>query len=116
MKKKVKQLWVEAPRSGEYKQGANGLKMDDTFCCLGVLCDLHAKEKNKQWAEPKYQNFASYLGMTAVLPPEVQKWAGLDRANPVLKSPKHGFDEELSILNDGGATFQQIADVIEAQL
>jgi hypothetical protein len=47
----VKQKWLEALRSGKYKQGRYGLRHTvdntdlngekyDAFCCLGVLCDV----------------------------------------------------------------------------
>ena len=35
--KKVKNQWLEALRSGEYKQGWGALKSHDRYCCLGVL-------------------------------------------------------------------------------
>ena len=40
MKPEIKKQWVQALRSGEYKQGRGQLKQGATFCCLGVLCDL----------------------------------------------------------------------------
>lgn len=40
MKPALKTKWVEALRSGGYKQGFGQLKRDDAFCCLGVLCDV----------------------------------------------------------------------------
>ncbi len=41
MNRELKKRWVEALRSGQYKQGQKQLRPDaDTFCCLGVLCDL----------------------------------------------------------------------------
>lgn len=50
MDPKWKAKWVEALRSGEYKQGRHSLK--DTldpkgpkYCCLGVLCDIHTSVK-----------------------------------------------------------------------
>lgn len=36
--------WVEALRSGKYTQGKGHLHVDDKFCCLGILCDLAAKD------------------------------------------------------------------------
>ena len=37
--------WINALESGEYKQGKHNLRTnDDTFCCLGVLCDIAVKE------------------------------------------------------------------------
>jgi hypothetical protein len=36
--------WIEALESGEYQQGYGALRQDnnegDTYCCLGVLCDV----------------------------------------------------------------------------
>ena len=43
MKKEIADKWVEALRSGKYKQGKSALKKDDSFCCLGVLCDIIGK-------------------------------------------------------------------------
>ena len=40
MNKALKAKWIAALRSGDYKQGQNFLAADDTFCCLGVLCDV----------------------------------------------------------------------------
>ncbi len=41
MNKAAKKRWVEALRSGEYKQGFDAMLADDgTFCPLGVLCDI----------------------------------------------------------------------------
>ena len=59
MKEKIKTLWTEALRSGEYAQGREQLKTDapantghkDKFCCLGVLTDLYCKDKGVSWEE-----------------------------------------------------------------
>lgn len=41
MEKALKAKWIEALRSGKYKQGRNVLRSsNDRFCCLGVLCDI----------------------------------------------------------------------------
>jgi hypothetical protein len=37
--------WTCKLRSGEYKQGRNGLKKGDRFCCLGVLGDILYPER-----------------------------------------------------------------------
>ena len=37
----IKQKWVAALRSGDYKQGRGYLRtIDNEYCSLGVLCDL----------------------------------------------------------------------------
>lgn len=40
MKKALAMKWVEALRSGKYKQGARYLKKNGRYCCLGVLCEI----------------------------------------------------------------------------
>jgi hypothetical protein len=39
--KENRRRWVEALRSGRYRQGHSVLRGgDDTYCCLGVACDI----------------------------------------------------------------------------
>lgn len=41
MKVKYKKRWLEALRSGEYRQTTGSLTDDEgAFCCLGVLCEI----------------------------------------------------------------------------
>ena len=51
MKPEIKKLWVDALRSGEYKQAREVLRTNGgtSFCCLGVLTDLYCKSNNKAW-------------------------------------------------------------------
>ena len=48
MNQELKQKWIDALRSGKYKQGTGRLKQiingESTFCCLGVLCDVAGLE------------------------------------------------------------------------
>ena len=42
----LKMKWVDALRSGKYKQGHTVLRdKNDNYCCLGVLCDI----SNAKW-------------------------------------------------------------------
>lgn len=45
--KAIRQAWVKALLSGDYKQDQSYLKTDDGYCCLGVLCNLEGVE----WSE-----------------------------------------------------------------
>lgn len=112
MNKKIKAKWVKALRSGKYKKGIGALKTDEgKFCCLGVLCDLHAKEKGRKWEKDSVGN-PEYLGELGLLPPMVANWAGLrETEDPETKGTK------LSEWNDDlGAGFKKIANMIEAEL
>jgi hypothetical protein len=46
MDAEIKAKWVQALRSGEFKQGVAKLHdpQDNTFCCLGVLCKVMGAE------------------------------------------------------------------------
>ena len=45
MNQEIKQKWVEALRSGKYKQTTYVLRREDSYCCLGVLCDIAGRGK-----------------------------------------------------------------------
>jgi hypothetical protein len=100
--------WVKALRSGKYKQGnlvLHNLKTD-SFCCLGVACDLATKEGV----------FTSGItimddGAGVTLPRAVQKWLRLSTTAGKFKS-----GQSLVGLNDKeNFTFPQIATVIESE-
>jgi hypothetical protein len=122
MDKRVKALWIDALRSGEYKQGAAYLrKKDDTYCCLGVLCDLAVKdgvavEWSGEWTGVAYvaRDNASGRRPTTALPPVVSEWAGLTKWGDDALEPREALD--LTGLNDNGMPFGEIADVIERNL
>lgn len=122
MDARIKKLWVAALRSGNYKQGRGKLRMDSSFCCLGVLCDLHAKETGKgSWkemdaSEGVYEYCAeTHIPGMCIPPSSVYAWAG-------LVGPSHqrvfidGKPRELENHNDAGKTFEEIAKAIEEQL
>lgn len=107
MKKSVKKKWLEALRSGEYKQGRKCLRQtvqgETKHCCLGVLSELYNNTSeginNPQLLEIDEQPFA-YPHF------KVMEWAGID------------FDvvETLATKNDYKKSFYFIADWIEKNL
>ena len=109
MNQEIKTKWVAALRSGEYTQAKGKLKIEESFCCLGVLCDLHSKEKTIEW------NKELYLEATGMLPEAVKEWANIDSSNgnPVIINKK---SQTLAWHNDENSTFLEIADAIENQL
>lgn len=114
MNPKIKAKWVAALRSNEYKQGTRQLRTaGNSFCCLGVLCNLHAQahpEIAARQARP-----GAYMGRSGIAPVAVRDWAGL--LNCAGDSVHiNGVLKELASHNDNGATFAQIAYAIEAQL
>ena len=100
---KIKEKWLEALRSGKYRQTRGKLKSrNGAFCCLGVLCDIQGAKwiwKNK---------FYSTNGDEALPPKEFS--AGIsDIDMPLLTSRNDGSGHKKH-------SFVQIADYIEANL
>ena len=108
MNPKIKARWLKALRSGRYKQAKGQLRKADSFCCLGVLCDLARKSKINKWDGEFFD------GIEDVPPMSVWNWAGLMGPNPVVMTRKG--PETLSALNDRGVKFSTIANYIEKSL
>ena len=114
MNKRIKKLWVAALRSGEYTQGRGRLRnRADEFCCLGVLCNIHAQEHPEIAAAQRTS--LEYMGSYAQLPKAVVRWAGLE-TSPGTCVRIAGNLNFLAVYNDRGVSFSQIADAIEEQL
>ena len=125
----VKQQWIAALRSGEYKQGRWALRTDSGYCCFGVLCDLYAKAHPKAYWHDEQNTFipdsSTPKWSAAELPPEeVFAWSGNNYGvsgwvvdiDPA-KTPNSGEPQHLDTLNDTFLySFDQIADIIEEQL
>ncbi len=112
MKARVKKLWVDALRSGDYKQCRGQLRRDDTFCVYGVLCNLHAQAHPEIAAVQKHKS--EYMGNVSMIPGEVLKWANLTCFVQVkIEKTKAGLAYQNDHLR---RTFAQLANAIEAQL
>lgn len=125
MKPEIKERWLTALRSGEYRQGTGQLRSEkdgDLFhCCLGVLCDLFVKEKNDPNIGWKIDEVFDNITFTnghdsepATLPSSVKEWAEINEDNPLIDV--NGMQDSIAAYNDDGGTFEEIAAIIEKQL
>lgn len=119
-KRRIRKL-VDALRSGKYKQTTGALRHGDSFCCLGVACDLHSKATKIPWMENHFVG-PKYLGSGGDLPTPVARYYGFDRvehqpddgpSNPTLM-PRATKEKTSAVdINDDGASFKRIATLFE---
>jgi len=113
MNPEIKARWVAALRSGEYKKTTGKLRAKGGFCCLGVLCNLHAQDHPEIAAKQKKKG--EYMGQAELLPWTVRDWAGLSSSGGG-QVRIDGCRDTLANHNDNGVSFKQLADAIEEQL
>ena len=121
MNPKVKNIWVKALQSGEYKQTVGILckevQGERKYCCLGVLTDLFTKEFPGKLEETKLRNgniqYSDGAGFhSAFLPAVVVEWAELELQSPIVMYQNTRM-VELSSLNDNNHSFTEIAMIIK---
>ena len=138
MKKNIMEKWVKALRSGKYKQGKGYLnRYNDTFCCLGVLCELY--NNHLIWSDQEgikrshvWEYWYNYDGLDSSLPKCVMEWAGISTSYGDFNNNQYLFEDmnkeehlfSLAQYNDGAdpnnvfvttgkpKTFNEIADII----
>lgn len=96
MRNAVRQRWLKALRSGEYKQGGRFLCLEDgSMCCLGVLYDIEFDGYWELVEETEYRrghytidgtrsglsdDFADSVGLDIFEHEYMMRWADNDRS------------------------------------
>lgn len=116
MNQEYKTKWINALRSGEYKQGKGALRnTHDKFCCLGVLYDIATK------TEPEKYSWISRENDNHKLIPNIDPDGGICLP-PIFAEEIDitigGYINGISLwnMNDNeGKSFTEIADIIERE-
>lgn len=135
MHQEVKRRWVNALKSGGYKQGRGALHRPKTatpsgeaeYCCLGVLCELAVAEgiavrelRGDTYVYLSAEDVSDWA--SGDLPTAVAEWAGLPARDPKVLAPRRTVATYLSALNDDqdskgrSFTFAQLASSIDRSL
>ncbi len=105
--------WVEALRSGKYVQGRGGLRdnKNNTYCCLGVLCDLIENAEQRWFIYEPDQHGSESAYMKFGDPKDAESNGSYA---PSYVWPLDGLSGQayLAGMNDAGASFETIADKI----
>lgn len=112
MKRSERDAWLEALRSGKYNQTKGHLKRRDSYCCLGVLCDLDGVHWVPRPGHP--QLFEFFEGTPYSEQPIA--WYGTISNERARKAGIADFTAHLISMNDAGSSFAQIADWIESNV
>lgn len=85
--------WIDALESGRYRRGVGQLRQWNgsrtIFCCLGVLCDLAAKDGGEQWSGEYFQ------GSPYGLSEQMAQFMGIDE-DQLCKLVTMNDDDKLS--------------------
>ncbi len=102
MNPEYKQKWIEALRSGKYKQCKETLFDGVGYCCLGVLCEIGGLTRN----ESIYSDEIGY------------KSEGELSISHLNRFGLHGSEQShlIDMNDDCNKNFLEIADYIEANL
>lgn len=104
-----KRLWLEALRSGKYKQtkgtlGRKNLDGSASYCCLGVACEVFGPGLGDERADRRLPVAGEKRESTC-------KWPSFNsytRQGLVL--------ERVMLANDEGTSFSEIANILEVML
>lgn len=117
--KEAIQKWIKALRSGQYKQGYYRLRNynkdgEDTFCCLGVACDVLKEDLSGEWDiingdDYMFKVSDNQFHGKQYMPDVVVEYLGLS---------EEFLNDNLSGLNDGepSFSFEEIANEIEKEV
>jgi hypothetical protein len=115
-----KSEWVKRLRSGAYKQGTAFLRSAaDQYCCLGVACEINVERGKGAWElnPPGQPTPPDAGGVIYLYNDGTEQRAGTLPASMRRQINLDPYPEGLLTgLNDAGATFEQIADFIDANL
>jgi hypothetical protein len=94
----------------KYKQGRDRLKSDDSYCCLGVACEVYHLTTHKgRWTDDRFFTEHSVGGSQATLTTDVSDYFGFSSPNPLITKTI-----EATTANDGKKwTFEKIAAAVE---
>jgi len=126
--KTLKNKWIKALTGGKYKQTKGSLRRGNSYCCLGVFCDIvKGKSKWNRFIGTSY----SLMDQEGILPATITSKYFPNNSNTVFlkketisKMKNKALSKRivrycssdtvtLAGLNDRGFTFKEIAEVIK---
>ena len=122
MDQRIKELWVSALRSGEFRQCKGYLSKNDQYCALGVLSVLALLEGVCTFSETK--GVGRFDNRKFTLSFNVMRWADISQDDERYLDPEEhkvkisykGIITTVIDLNDKGLSFTELASLIEKNI
>lgn len=112
MDDKLKKKWIDALRSGKYKQTTGALRRQSDnevgYCCLGVLCEVAGLERIGNYYSSRHFRMEGSITDTSL-----QREWGLDKKVVHLGENAELQDKLVALNDDSEKSFEQIANYLE---
>jgi hypothetical protein len=119
---------AKALESGKYSQCRGSLRENNSYCCLGVACDLYRHtikhtRKRAAWSKNPDGTRYMFLGESDFAPLAVAKWFGwrhligfLGENDLLGENDPMMAGQRMSVRNDHGQSFKRIGTAIRAEM
>lgn len=116
-REELRRQWVAALRSGEFTQTRGYLCHKGRYCCLGIACEVFDRAFPGELEREVLTDRITFNNHATLLPDVVRHAVGITYAGGdfVVSSLDDEDESSLAERNDDGATFAEIADLIEAR-
>jgi hypothetical protein len=125
VKPEIKKLWIDALRSGKYKQSFGELFGNGCHCALGVLVEVAIEQGTPVKRSPG--GYVDTIAGQACMEPEnvgltpnVVAFAGMSncpavvtKLNPLIGVPQERRDYITTLNDNDKLTFEKLADLLE---
>lgn len=108
----AQERWIGALEAGQFEQCTEYLQVGDRYCCLGLACALFSQELGLASHDSDLLGCRYYDEEKSELPEKVQRHLGL--RSPIGRARDRTAHEDLSTLNDMGASFAEIARLLRS--
>jgi hypothetical protein len=110
----IKDMWVKALKSGEFKQGREFLEKDGKYCALGILSLLSLVEGHCTYNE--VNGLGRFDNKRFTLSYNTLTWARMDLEDFKAEVIYEGEVTSIGDLNDRGLSFKELARIINLKL
>ena len=104
-KQERREAWAQALESGEYTQAKGALRRGDSYCALGVGCDVFVKANPGKMPWQDSEGIWRIAGRGLTMPEVIARWFGVSRTRR----------QSISDSNDSGVPLAEITPLVRGK-